>query len=107
MNKNVESFFANIWIAGSYADAVRACREFCARGACVTVTPTAYVYTGGAEDGVLVRLINYPRFPKSPAEIKELALALGEHLKAALFQGSYSIEFPDVTYWYTTRPQDG
>lgn len=32
-------------------------------GLCVTVTETDYIYTNGSEKGVIVGLINYPRFP--------------------------------------------
>jgi hypothetical protein len=104
--KSAPSFYANIWIAGDHAQAVQACRQFCLNvPLCVTVTPTTFVYVGGAEDGVCVRLINYPRFPKEPAEIQETATALAEHLRSALCQHSYSIEYPHETVWDTKREQ--
>jgi hypothetical protein len=104
MIKNAPSFYANIWIGGDHARAVQACREFCMTVLlCVTVTPTTFVYVGGVEEGVCVRLINYPRFPKEPAELQETATALAEFLRSALCQHSYTIEGPTETEWNSKR----
>lgn len=101
------SYPINIYIAGDINDARRLCRKWCAdRGACVTVTPTDYVYTGGAEDGVIIGLINYPRFPKEPAELKARAVELANYLVAGMCQLSASVECPDETIWITNRPED-
>lgn len=101
------TWYANIWMAGDYAHAVQSCRAFCIDvGLCVTVTPTTYVYTGGSETGVCVRLINYPRFPKVPDELEATAKQLAAHLCCALCQQSYSIEFPEITLWVSLRPED-
>jgi hypothetical protein len=97
------SDYANIWIAGDYAQAVQACREFCmATPCCVTVAPAMYVYTGGAEDGVCVRLIRYPRFPDE--DIDGRAEQLAFYLKAALCQDSFTVETKAQNWWHTTRP---
>lgn len=108
MSKELKAptWYANIWIAGDYAQAVGACRAFCWEGCCVTVTPCAYVYTGGMEDGVCVRLINYPRFPKSEEELESQARRCAEHLMTALCQWSYCIETPKTTTWASIRPED-
>lgn len=106
MKKTAPTWYANIWIAGDHTVALQACRYFCQEGLCVTVTPTTYVYTGGSEEGVCVRLINYPRFPSDPVALRDKAERLAEYLKAELFQGSCSIEFPDETVFVSTRPQD-
>lgn len=97
------SFTCRIWIAGDYADACRAVREFCEEGACFAIAPVDYIYTGGAESGVCVTRINYPRFPAEPDTILEQMHRLGEHLRAALFQDSYLIETPTETVWFTRR----
>lgn len=48
------SFPVTIYIAGDCAHARRIAREFCMNeGACVTVTATSYIYTGGEEAGLL------------------------------------------------------
>lgn len=73
---------------------------------CVTVTPTTFVYVAGAEEGVLVRLFNYPRFPKDRAEIERQARALAESLMWHLCQRSYSIEYPDRTDWVAREITD-
>jgi hypothetical protein len=102
MTQRSDSWFANIWIAGDAAMARQACARYCTEiGLCVTVTPTTFVYTGGAEEGVCVRLINYPRFPEPVEERMAKAAALAELLVEALCQKSYSIEYPDETIWRT------
>jgi hypothetical protein len=95
---SLKSFYANIWIGGDYAEAIAACRRFCQTTAlCVTVTPAAYVYVGGMEEGVCVRLLQYPRFPESEDALRNTARLLAAHLRDVLCQRSFSIEFPDVT----------
>lgn len=105
--KAASSYTIRIWIAGDYRDAVRAAREFAEEGLCVAVTPVAYVYTGGMEDGVCVTLINYPRFPRPPHELHDTAKRLAGHLRERLFQDSYSIETPGLTEWWTRREESG
>lgn len=101
------SYTIRIWIAGDYADAIRAVREFAEEGLCAAVTPAAYVYTGGMEDGVCVTIINYSRFPKTPDEIRATAGRLADYLRERLYQDSYSIEGPDVTEWFSRRAGKG
>lgn len=47
-------------------------------GLCVTLTATQFIYKNGNEPGVIIGLINYPRFPASGEEIKTHALAIKE-----------------------------
>lgn len=105
MNTRVApTWFANIWIAGDHQAAVEACREFCmTTPLCVTVTPTTYVYVGGAESGVCVRLINYPRFAETSAELAKKAEKLADHLRERLHQHSYSLETSEETMWTSVR----
>jgi hypothetical protein len=104
VKKTSAAWFANIWIAGDSAKAVQACREFCmVTPLCVTVTSTSYVYTGGMQDGVCVRLIAYPRFETPVAELRGNAERLAEHLCNALCQESYSIEYPTEIEWTSYR----
>lgn len=107
IEKEVTSCNVDIFIGGSYEDAVRACREYTiTTGLCVTVTPTTFVYTGGAEDGVRVGLINYPRFPKPCQEICDTAEDLAIWLMAHLHQQSVSIVGSNRTKWLSRRPED-
>lgn len=108
--KRVEatSYPVSIFIAApSIFEAETICRDYCdATGFCVTVTETNYVYTGGEEAGVIVGLINYPRFPKQPAEIWARAEELAAVLRERLGQDSYTIQAPDKTVWFSHRAQD-
>lgn len=76
----------------------RICQDYVdSTGLCVTVTPTHFMYTNGNEPGAIVGLINYPRFPSSPEEIKKTALELATILMEKLNQYRVSIDFPEET----------
>jgi hypothetical protein len=103
VSPNERSHPVSIFIAGDPGHAKRICREHCDQvGLCVTVTPTTYVYTGGEELGVIVGLINYPRFPSSSADIWQRAEALALHLRVR----SFTLQAPDKTVWYSWRAED-
>lgn len=107
--KRVEapSYPVSIFIAGNVFEAETICLAYCDEvGLCVTVTETHYCYTGGEEAGVIVGLINYPRFPSTPEAIWARAEALGERLCAGLHQQSYTIQAPDKTVWFSHRPEN-
>lgn len=106
ISKSASSYTHRVWIAGDYHDAVRACREFTEAGLCVAVQPADYVYTYGMETGVCVTLINYPRFPAPQREMQDKAVALGKHLMDRLSQGSFSVEGPNETFWFSRREAD-
>src|ERR1700733_2367990 len=79
-------------------DARRVCQDYVDKvGLCVSFTPTEYIYTQGSEPGVIVGLINYPRFPAAPDEIKSKALELAGLLMTALNQYMLSVVCRDVT----------
>lgn len=73
------------------------------KGLCVTVAPATFIYTGGAEEGVAVGLINYPRFPKSNDEVWEEAIGIGMALLDDLCQMSFTVVAPDKTHWFTRK----
>jgi hypothetical protein len=101
------SYPVSIFIAGDAAAAQVICRDFCdEEGLCVTVTPTTYVYTGGEEVGVIVGLINYPRFPSELASILMAAKMLAFELMHKLEQESVSVQTPDETHWFSIRAAD-
>ena len=80
------------------SDVDEVCQAFCNEiGLCVTVSPTMYIYKGGKEHGAAIGLINYPRFPKQPEEIRATALKLAELLRVKLDQFKVSVVFPDIT----------
>lgn len=62
-----------------------------------TLAPTEFFYKGGAESGVVVGLINYPRFPESKSHIKRRALKVAKELRVLYHQQRVSVVFPDET----------
>ena len=65
---------------------------------CVCVIPCSYVYKGGKENGAVIRLINYPRFPSNQRLLKERAIKMAESLKLHFKQNRISVQAPDMTY---------
>lgn len=105
--KSAPTFEAKIYIAGSLEHIKQVCASFCLDvGLCVTVEPLEFVYTGGAESGARIGLINYPRFPSEPERIRETAVQLASLLRTTLSQQSYSIVFPYETVWTSIREAD-
>lgn len=98
------TYTVDIFIAGDHEQAKQAAREFCLEhGWCVTVTPTAFIYTGGEESGVRVGAVNYPRFPCTPDELFAKARQLAESLVERLCQHSVLLVAPDRSVWLTRR----
>lgn len=108
--KGCDSLAYNIYIAGSYEEAQRTLRKYCSEnGACFSISKNKYIYSGGEEDGIVVHVMNYPRFPKSQSELYKLTEQLAIKLMYDLNQGSYTIE-PCVNthrnYFYSRRKDD-
>ena len=79
-------------------EAIDACGEYVdAVGLCVTVEEVVYKYVSGEETGVRVGLINYPRFPTSPKNIRTRAKHLALKLKDRFKQNRVTVVFPDYT----------
>lgn len=68
---------------------------------CVTIEPTTFLYVGGEEQGYVVGLLNYPRFPTAPNELNVRANMLAELLLVKTFQRSALIVKPELTTWIT------
>jgi hypothetical protein len=103
----VESYRVSIFMVGSFWQAEAICLDYCNEvGLCVTVTKTNYSYTGGRAAGVIVGLINYPRFPSTPEAIWARAEELAARLRERLRQQSYTIQAPDKTVWFSHRHED-
>lgn len=100
------SYWADIYVSGDTALIRHFCQEYVLRGLCVSIFDTRYVYTGGTENGCLVRLINYARFPTEPDTITNTALELAKFLIEKLHQGSASVITPDKSYFLTRRDVD-
>jgi hypothetical protein len=89
----------------SIDEAYLICHEFCNRiGLCVTVSPTRFIYTRGTgiadgyEDGCLIRLIAYPRFPQSKYDIVALSIDLAKIFLVAFKQNRISIVTTEQTF---------
>jgi len=103
-HKTCPPYPVSIYVAGDLSDARRICREHTfAVGLCVTVTPTEFIYTGGAETGVCVGLINYPRFPSNAESLWATACGLGDALMRGLCQQSYLVQSSDRCEWFSRR----
>lgn len=97
----VSTFTANIYVGlrVQYSEyvkkpwmAIRICRRYCDKvGLVVTVTPTSYLYTNGYEPGVIVGLINYPRFPSEHATVRAHAMELGKLLLYGMSQARLTV----------------
>ena len=98
--KTSKSFFAAVHLAGSYSQAETLCRQWVMRGACVQLLPCSYIYTGGEEDGVVARIMQYPRLERPEQEILDMAIELGGYLAQEMCQVSFSIETPYNTTYY-------
>lgn len=95
-----------LYVAGDLQAARESLRRECFEdGLCVTVTPTTFVYTAGAEEGVAVGFVNYPRFPTTPAALKERALRVASRLMRDLCQWSALVVTPTETVWLNCRPE--
>lgn len=86
---------------GEAIDLVQAyCNEV---GLCVMASDVTFIYSQrpetphGRDPGVSLFLINYPRFPSSPGQIRAHAETLGERLKAKLGQHRVTVVYPDTT----------
>src|SRR5687767_4033392 len=105
IKKKTQTHQVLIYIAGDSQTAKQACREFClSEGLCVTVSECAYIYAGGEEAGVIVGLLNYPRFPTTHYKLKEKAVRLAEALRVRLCQHSFLIADSRETTWTTYHP---
>ena len=106
ITKTAPSYPVSIFMAGDIDHAMHHCRAYCDDvGFCVTVTPTDYIYRDGQEDGFIVGLINYPRFPATPEQIFKIANEIADKLRRHLYQDSYSIQTPTETHWFSWRDE--
>ena len=65
---------------------------------CVTITPTEFHYVDGAEPGVIIGLIAYPRFLRRPKSIRKRAFKLAEILMVELKQHRLTVVTTKKSY---------
>lgn len=102
----VKSYNVEIHMAGDIREASMFLQQVAARrGMCISIHPQSYIYSGGREEGFLIRFINYPRFPKESEEILKQAEELADWVRDHIGQYSWSITTPDETIWYSEIPK--
>jgi|SRR3989338_6026358 len=107
MTKSVETITASIYLRlkEGYTDRIHSSeevrdflQEYVNRvGLCVTVSPTTFIYKDGREDGVVIGLINYPRFPTTEDALKKQAEEIALLCKERYKQNRVSIVYLDQT----------
>lgn len=97
------TIWARIYIAGPKHKAEDICRKWVEQGACINIYETNYIYKYGEQTGVVVELINYPRFPKTPDQLLEQATELGFLLLEGMSQGSFTVQTDKETTYYDRR----
>lgn len=96
-----------IYIAGDMQLARQFLQEYVMAGACVGLSKEEYIYTLGKEDGIVVNLINYPRFPKTEEKLLDQAIKLARKLMLKLFQGSCTVvDYNGDSYFISRREDD-
>jgi hypothetical protein len=105
--KKIDTFTANIYVGLQYGysgfvsdfnDAHKWLQDYCNKVKLgLTLTKTEFIYVDGREPGIIIGLINYPRFIKPIEEIKENAMNIGKGLMKLLGQERVSIVFSDET----------
>ena len=90
----------SVYMAGDLETARRWLRRHCyERGLCVTLTATSFIYTAGEEAGFVVGLVNYPRFPSTPEQLRSRALEIARGLIVECCQRTALVVSPDLTAW--------
>lgn len=103
----VPSIKCEIYIAGDINDAKSFLTNWVIRGGCVSIEPTEYIYTGGREDGMVIRFINYPRYPTNRVNLLNQAVELANALIEHLAQGSATVvQTPGDTFFISRRESD-
>lgn len=95
----VSTFWVRIYISGDIVEIKRVCQREVMRGLCVTVDATTFIYTCGREEGAVIGLINYPRFPSLQDAVWGEAIQLATKLRSETFQRSVLVMSPDKTLW--------
>lgn len=110
--KTSRTYWANIYVGfrEGYSDTYHTfeeAKDICQKyvdevGLCATITPTDYIYTNkgvggiGYEPGVIIGLINYPRFP-SVSDVRRKALELAGLFLREFKQNRVTVMFSDHT----------
>ncbi len=104
MHKISETYVVKIFASGPIEQAKQILRRECLYdGLCVTIESTLFIYTGGEENGYVVGLLNYPRFPAANELILSRAMKVAQMLLDETYQHSILIVDSEKSYWITKR----
>jgi len=67
-------------------------------GFCTTLSDTEFIYTSGNERGIVIGIINYPRFPNKKENLIMHAITIATDLLSIAKQERISIVTTDKTY---------
>lgn len=82
----------------SMQEAYDICQRYCDKHPFgVEVSPTKFIYHKGCENGAVISIINYPRFPKTDYELRQIACELAFILMTEFKQERISIVGSDST----------
>ena len=114
--KNCKTFKADIYVGLQegydghiyrIGEVAKLCQEYCDKtGFGVTVTPTEFIYTDGNETGVIVGIINYPRFPRPRWKNEVHAKEIAKQCMEAFGQERISIVMTDKTIMLERDAED-
>jgi len=106
--KILKSYNVQIWVGlkDQYSDkiySIEDVRKICDEWVnnikdCVIITAIEFRYVDGDEVGVIVRYINYPRFPRTRKIIRNRALKLAGILMTELRQYKVTVTTPYKSY---------
>ena len=103
--KRLPAFSACIEMAGDIATAKMIInKKFYTMGGCVTVEPLTFIYTGGTEEGMRIKFINYPRFPDTEEAVKEATMSLAGELMRELNQKTAVVLTTTENIWLNANP---
>lgn len=106
LRKEENTYWAKIYLSGPIEVAKQIIRRECKKeGLCVTIEQSLFIYTGGEENGYVIGLLNYPRFPSVPDKILKRAEELAALLLEETYQNSALIMSPQRTFWITDREE--
>ena len=102
-----ETRVLKIYIAGDKNLARQILQEYVMKGACVSISDEEYIYTMGNETGIVVNVINYPRFPKDSITLLNDTILLAHLLLEKMYQGSCTVvDYGGQSYFISRRKDD-
>jgi hypothetical protein len=106
ITKTADTCWVKIYTSGPLDVIKQVCRKECMeQGLCVTVEPTTYIYTGGEEQGAVIGLVNYPRFPCTEVALEKRARKLAMEILIATHQHSIMVMTNKRTSWFSRREE--